>query len=93
MEYTTENNSITPSIGDKPLIQSRYSPNFDQKIFKAMFPLRVLDVIQSEFHNQVGYMEDELKRELSESERVIHDQSVKIAELKRTVAALKGGVA
>ena len=53
--------------------------------------LKVLEVVQGEYHTQVSKLKDQHKKALSECERAIHEDAIKIKELERTIAMLKGG--
>ena len=53
--------------------------------------LNVLAVIQNEYHRQVNKQKEQYKKELSEYKHITHKDAIKIKELERTIAMLKGG--
>ena len=149
MDNNSQNNGILPPQTPNTRQSGEYSPDFYQKIFKAVEPyhrrsdgvdialndsralvlnglmgqvellqdlgnkisgnediagfglagfahslncqLKVLEVIQDEYHTQVGKRKEQHKKALSECERVIHEDATKIKELERTIAMLEGG--
>ena len=151
MNNDSKDSSILPSKTPNTRQSGEYSPDFYQKIFKAVEPhhrssdgvdialndsralvlngvmgqvellqdlgnkisgnediagfglagfahslncqLKVLEVIQDEYHTQVGKRKEQHNKALSECERVIPEGAIKIKELKRTIAMLKGGIA
>ena len=149
MDNHSQNNGILPPKTPNTHQSGEYSPDFYQKIFKAVEPyhrssdgvdialndsralvlsglmgqvellqdlgnkisgnediagfglagfahslncqLKVLEVIQDEYHTQVGKRKEQHKKALSECERVIHEDATKIKELERTIIMMKGG--